>query len=167
MGLRQALSQELVRQRGLSSATPIPVVVSDSGLELAIDFLAIDSLGCSFEQLALTVSALNGAAFPVLKTWADQLSRRITYLLEQIGPLEYDEQAGEVLIRSTPPDQLPDGAQYYEILLQSQQGGRFVLRRYRSVKGQSGRTPAALTMTHEVLLKLTEDLVDTLPMGTP
>lgn len=167
MGLRQDLQLELQHQQGLSGSAPVRSTLTDGGLTLEIDFLAVDSLGCSFEQLTLAASAMNGAAFDALKTWARSLSRRITYLLEQIGPLEFDEQAGEVLIRSTPPDHLPDGAQYYEILLQSQQGGRFCLTRYRSVKGQPGRTQTPLTMTHEVLLKLADDLVDTIPAGSP
>ncbi len=167
MGLSQSLSQELVRQRGLNTIVPVRTTVAEGGLTLEIDFLAIDTLGCSFEQLVLTVPALQGAAFDQLKAWANGLSQRITYLLEQVAPLEYDEPAGEVLIRSTPPGQLADGTQFYEILLQSQSGGRFSLRRYRSVKGQPGRQPVPLTMTHEVLLKLTDDLVDTIPTGQP
>jgi hypothetical protein len=167
MSLRQQLSQELQRQQGLCVPTASRSTVRDAGLTLEIDFLAVDSIGCSLEQLALTVPALNGAAFDALKTWAQSLSRRITYLLEQIGPLEFDETAGEVLIRSTPPTQLPDGTQYYEILLQSQQGGRFALQRYQAVKGQPGRSPIPMTMTHEVLLKLTDDLVATIPGSTP
>lgn len=167
MGLRQQLSQELARQQGLNVVIPVRSVVADGGLTLEIDFLAVDTLGCSFEQLLLTVPSLSGTAFDALKSWAQSLSRRITYLLEQIGPLEYDEPAGEVLMRSTPPDQLVGGTQYYEILLQSHSGGRFALRRYRSVKGQAGRTPAPLTMTHEVLLKLADDLVDTIPSPKP
>jgi hypothetical protein len=166
MGLRDSLNRELASQRGLNVVIPVRSRVVDNGLTLEIDFLAVDTLGCSFEQLALTVPSLQGAAFDQLKTWADSLSRRITYLLEHIAPLEYDEPAGEVLIRSTPPSQLPDGTQFYEILLQSQSGGRFTLRRYKSIKGQAGRQPAALTMTHEVLLKLADDLVDTIP-GKP
>ena len=102
------------------------------------------------------------AAFSALETWARNLSKRITYLLEQIGPLELDPAAGEVLIRSTPPDQLPDGAQYYEIIL-SQKGGTFLLNRFRSVKGTPGRSPVDIQVTHEVLHKLVDDLEDTIP----
>lgn len=102
-------------------------------------------------------------AFDALKKWAENLSQRINYLLENIGPLEYDPTAGQVLIRSTPPDQLPDGTQYYEIVLSSQSGGNFSLRRYKSVKGQPGRDAVEITITHEVLLKLADDLVDTVP----
>lgn len=167
MSLRADLQRELTRLRGLNVAAPVAVSVPSAGVSLQVDFLAVDSLGCSLEQIQLDVPAMNGAAFNALKTWAERLSRRITYLLEQIGPLEYDEPAGEVLIRSTPPSQLPDGTQFYEILLQSHSGGRFCLRRYESVKGQPGRSQVPLTMTHEVLLKLADDLVDTIPAGSP
>ena len=166
MNLSQQLGQELTKRQGLSVVVPVRSTVSDGGLTLEIDLLTVDSIGCSFDQMALVVPGMSGAAFDALKAWAQGLSQRITYLLEQIGPLEFDEPAGEVLIRSTPPSQLPSGTQYYEILLQSQGGGRFTLRRYESVKGQPGRQPAPLTLTHEVLLKLVDDLVDTIP-GTP
>ncbi len=165
MSLSTSLSQELTRLVG--TTTPTTVTVSDpSGLSLQVDFLVVDSLSCSFEEIQLFVPSLQQAAFDALKTWARQLSQRITYLLEQIGPLEFDPDAGEVLIRSTPPSQLPHGAQYYEIILSSQAGGTFTLRRFRSVKGQAGRVQDAITVTHEVLLKLTDDLVDTIP-STP
>jgi hypothetical protein len=132
-------------------------------LRLQIQLTAVDSMSCSLSELQLFVPALQQAAFDVLRNWADDLAKRITYLLEQIGPLEYDPAAGHVLIRSVKPDSLPDGSQYYEILLSSHSGGNFSLRRYRSTKGQPGRAPVDITVTHEVLLKLVDDLVATAP----
>ncbi|QDU38504.1 hypothetical protein Mal4_28320 [Maioricimonas rarisocia] len=162
MSLRNDLEQELKRLIGTHS--PTSVTVSDAGgLQLRIDFTAVDSMSCSFDQIELFVPSLQNAAFDALKKWAENLSQRIKYLLENIGPLEYDPSGGQVLIRSTPPDQLPDGTQYYEIVLSSQSGGNFSLRRYQSVKGQPGRNPVEITVTHEVLLKLADDLVDTVP----
>jgi len=168
MSLRNDLSAELVRLNGLHSDPPTTVsLTAPSGELLSIDFVVVDMMGCSFRQIELEVPAMNGAAFDALKKWAKSLSQRITYLLENIGPLEYDPDGGEVLIRSTPPDQLPDGAQYYEMLLQSHSGGRFSFRRYHSIKGQSGRHQVDVMTTHEVLLKLADDLVDTVPVSTP
>lgn len=168
MTLRQNLNSELTRLKGLTSASPTEVtVVGPAGISLQVDFLAVDSIGCSFQQVVLHAPAVSGATIDVLKQWADGLSRRITYLLENIGPLEYDAGAGEVLIRSSPPDPLPDGTQYYEVLLQSHSGGRFALRRYQSTKGQPGRSQVAMTTTHEVLLKLADDLVQTIPAAKP
>ncbi len=166
MSLSHDLQQELTRHAGTS--TPTTVTVSDpSGLSLQVEFTGIDSMSCSFSEIRLFVPSLQNAAFDALKKWAEQLSQRITYLLENIGPLEFDPDAGEVLIRSTPPSQLPSGAQYFEIILSSQSSGTFSLKRYRSVKGQPGRDPVEITLTHEVLIKLTDDLIDTIPTGTP
>ncbi|MBX3442093.1 MAG: hypothetical protein KF774_06780 [Planctomyces sp.] len=163
MSFRNDLSLALASLRGLSSQTPSSIVLRDpAGLTLRIEFTVVDALSCAFQELALEVPALQSAAFDVFKTWAQNLSRRITYLLEQIGPLEFDPANGEVLIRSTPPDQLPDGTQFYEIML-SQQAGTFTLKRYRSVKGTPGRSLVDIQVTHEVLYKLVDDLTDTLP----
>lgn len=165
MSLRTELSREIRRLIGTSS--PATVTVSDqSGIRMQVDFTAVDSMSCSLTQIELFVPSMQNAAFDALRTWADDLSRRITYLLEHIGPLEYDPAAGQVLIRSAPPDKLPDGTQYYEIALSSHSGGNFSLRRYRTTKGQPGRDLVEMTLTHEVLLKLADDLVDTAP-GTP
>ncbi len=68
-----------------------------------------------------------------------------------------------MLIRSTPPDQQAAGNQYYEILLHTLGAGQFTLRRYGTQKGAAGRTPADIYLTHEVLDKLVNDLVESLP----
>ncbi len=166
MSLSQDLGQELTRHIGIQ--TPTTVTVSDpSGLSLQVDLTAVDRIGCSFTEIQLFVPALQNASFDALRKWAEQLSQRITYLLENIGPLELDPAAGEVLIRSTPPSQLANGTQYFEIILSSKSSGTFSLKRYRSIKGQPGRDPVEISVTHEVLLKLTDDLIATIPTGTP
>lgn len=162
MSLRPQLTQELQNLAGVRGGAVV-ALTSSGGLRLQIHFAAVDSMSCSFTELQLFVPALQQAAFDALRKWADSLSQRITYLLEQIGPLEYDPAAGQVLIRSVRPDALPDGSQYYEIVLSSQSGGNFSLRRYRSTKGQPGRAPVEITVTHEVLYKLVDDLVATAP----
>lgn len=166
MSLTTNLEHEIKNRVGLT--TPMTVSVSDStGNLIAVDFTAIDSLSCSFTELRLSLPSLSNVAFDVIKKWAEQLSQRITYLLENIAPLEFDEDAGEAIIRSTPPSQLPNGTQYYEIMLRTHSAGQFSLKRYRSTKGQPGRDTVDIFVTHEVLLKLTDDLLDTIPQSTP
>lgn len=162
MSLRPLLNQELQNLVGVRGGALV-TLSGPGGMRLQIQFVAVDSMSCSFSELQLFVPALQQAAFDVLRNWADNLAQRITYLLEQIGPLEYDPAAGQVLIRSVRPDSLPDGSQYYEVVLSSQSGGNFSLRRYRSTKGQPGRAPVDITVTHEVLYKLVDDLVATAP----
>jgi hypothetical protein len=166
MSLSLDLQHELKRLVGTNMPTTVNIT-EPGGLSMQVDFTAVDSMSCSFSEIQLFVPSLQNATFDTLKKWAEQLSQRITYLLENIGPLEYDPAAGEVLIRSTPPSQLPTGTQYFEIILSSKSSGTFSLKRYRSTKGQPGRDAVEITVTHEVLLKLTDDLIATIPAGKP
>ncbi len=88
-------------------------------------------------------------------------------MLENIGPVEFDAQENQVLIRSTPPDQSTTGStKYYEVMLSSHGAGQFSLRRFRNDSSGNGRVPVPLQVTHEQLSKLVNDLVSTIP-GTP
>ena len=164
MSLSDSVSQELTRLVGLNTAQPQTVTLPTTNrLDMSIDFTTVDSLSCAFRELRINVPHLAGASFATLKTWADDLSQRITYLLENLGPLEFDTTSQQVLIRSKSPDQRTGGARYYEILLQCQAAGRFFLRRYYSDPAQAGRDQVDLHLTHETLLKLVDDLVATVP----
>ncbi len=140
----------------IAAPTPQPVTIH-------FELSAVDRLSSALSELRLEAPHLSSAGFGALQQWAQSLSSRITYLLEQIGPLEFDPAAGTVLIRSNPPDAYGNSTQYYEVLLQAQTGGQFVLRRYRAERGVPGRTPIDLFLTHEVLNRLVNDLIDTMP----
>lgn len=144
------------------------VTVSDgNGVTLGVDLLSVESLGVSCEELRLDIPSLGASTLDTLKKWANELCRRVTYLLENLGPLEFDAQGNQVLIRSTPPDQSAAGStKYYEVMLSSLGSGRFSLRRYRNDQTGNGRLPVPLQLTHEQLSKLVNDLVATIP-GTP
>jgi hypothetical protein len=165
MNLSAQLDQELKRLAGFASKTARTAALSAAdGVDLAIDFTAVDSMSCAFRELRVRVPALAAAGFDALRQWAEALSQRVTYLLENIGPLELDPAAGQVLIRSTTPDQQSGGGgtSFYEVLLSSHGSGQFTLRRYRSQKG-GGRDQVDVQVTHEVLRKLVNDLVETIP----
>ncbi len=164
MGLRQDLEQEF--NTLLTAGGPLPVTIrltNAKGVQLRLLVAAMDSLSCAVTELEVFVPQLQSAAFAALQDWAQRLSQRITYLLEQVGPLEFDEQAGQVLIRSLPPDQLPDGTQYYEIVLSQHGAGNFLLKRYKFIKGQPGRQPVDMILTRQVVAKLVDDLEATIP----
>ncbi len=164
MSLTDDLTSQLTRMHGFASTSPKTVALSGPDqIVLEIDFVAVDSMSCSFREIRLNVPKLSGAGFDDLKKWAQALSQRITYLLEHIGPLEYDPSRGEVLIRSTPPSQQAGTPQFYEILLSSHSGGNFSLRRYVNPPGAAFRQQVDMQATHEVLHKLVNDLIDTLP----
>ena len=164
MSLSQKVADELQQLAGFSGPAPKTVsLAGPDGIDVAVDFTAVDSMSCSFREVRLRVPSLVGAGFDVLKQWGESLCRRVTYLLENIGPLELDPDNEQVLIRSNPPDQQDNGSRFYEILLQSHANGNFSLRRFESEKGRPGRTQVDIRTTHEVLQKLLDDLVETVP----
>jgi len=139
-------------------------VADGSGVSLTVTVISVEALGVACEEIQLDVPTLNAASMDVLKKWGDGLCKRVTYLLENLGPLEYDASANEVLIRSTPPDTGSPGAtKYYEVLLSSQGAGRFSLRRFRNDAANPGRVPVPIQVTHEQLAKLINDLTATIP----
>ncbi len=165
MSLSLDLASALVPLVGQTFVPARTVAVSDgSGVSLAVDVLGVESLGVSCEELRLEVPSLGSATLDVLKSWGDGLCKRITYLLENLGPLEYDAHGNQVLIRSTPPDKAAPGTtKYYEIQLSSHGAGRFSLRRFRNDASNPGRVPAPIQVTHEQLAKLVNDLTATVP----
>jgi hypothetical protein len=168
MSLSLDLSAALNPLVGQTFVPPRTVAVSDgSGIRVAVDLIAVESLGVSCEELRLDVPSLSCATLDTMKKWANDLCRRVTYLLENLGPLEFDAQGNQVLIRSTPPDQSVAGTtKYYEVMLSSHGAGRFSLRRFCNDSVSGSRVPVPLQLTHEQLSKLVNDLVATIP-GSP
>jgi hypothetical protein len=163
----QQLITEIRKLAGHNGPAAQTVSVSaPDGVELAVDVTAADSMSCSCRELRMRVPALNGADASVLKKWAEALCARVTYLLEQLGPLEIDSQGRQVLIRSKSPDKRDSATTFYEVLLQSQGAGLFTLRRFRRDTQAAAREHVDLRTTHEVLEKLADDLIATIPAGT-
>lgn len=167
MSLSLDLSAALNPLIGQTFVPPRTVTVSDgSGVTLGVDLISVESLGVSCEELRLDVPSLSAATIDTLKKWANDLCRRVTYLLENLGPLEFDAQGNQVLIRSTQVDKSAGTTKYYEVMLSSHGSGRFSLRRYRNDTAANGRVPVPLQLTQEQLSKLVNDLLSTIP-GNP
>jgi hypothetical protein len=164
MTLIQDLTAALNALNGYYGDTPQPVSASQSApqVDVRLDVTAVDRLSCALREICLSVPAVAGGGFDALKAWAGALSGRVTYLLENLGPLEFDPSNNEVLMRSTDADGQGGAKTYYEVLLAANADGTFSLRRYEAVKGQP-RRPVDMQLTREVLGKLIGDLVATIP----
>jgi hypothetical protein len=161
------LTNDIRKLAGYAGPMPKTIAVSGpAGVDLAVDVTAADSMSCSCREFRMRVPALSGAGPDVLKKWAEDLCARVTYLLEQIGPLEIDIEGKQVLIRSKAPDKRDNATAFYEILLQSQGAGLFTLRRYRRDGKSAPREHVDLRTTHELLEKLADDLIATIPTRT-
>lgn len=166
MSIQDQIAAELGRLNGFAGpGTAVASVSGPDGMTLEVELTAVDQLGCLVHEVRTVVPKLLGARFDVLKAWGETLSRRLSYLLETLALLEIDEEHGEILIRSNPPDRHGSATAYYEVLLRQDGPGRFALRRYEAQKGVSGRTPIDMHLTHEVLKRLGRDLVETVPSG--
>lgn len=158
----QSLPRVLSDLQGLTADTPQTASFSPAdGIDIHIDFTTVDSLACAFRELRVSGPAIASVPFATLSNWANALCQRVTYLLEHVGTLEQDAEAAMVLIRSTPPARQAEKTTFYEIVLHAPD--TLTLRRYRRVTRDADREQIDLHMTHEVLEKLTADLVATLP----
>jgi hypothetical protein len=165
------LTALLAKLCGLSVSTPQTSTLSTADprnaqgrMAVEFDFVEVDRLSCALRELRLNIPSMANATPDELRSWADALCKRITYLLENMGPMEFEPDAGKVLIRSTVPTQSAQSRVFYEVLLHANTGGSFSLMRYESVKGQPGRAAVDMTLTHEVLTRLVRDLVETIPV---
>jgi hypothetical protein len=159
MSLHDQIAASLEGMKGLAFEVPKTIGwAAGGGPTVEVDFTAVDLLGCAFRELRIAANELNNVPFERLKAWADDLCRKVTYLLEHIGPLEVDTQVQTVLIRSTPPARQPAQTAFYEILVKAP--GVLSLKRYTRAAGEPDRLPCDICTTHEVLVKLVGDLVD-------
>ncbi len=126
----------------------------DTGHTLRCQLSALDKLGCAFQTFEVRNEALATASMDRLKEISEGLSRRLTYLLEPISPIEVDADQCVVQLRSNPPQKDENGTSYYELLVAA--GGRLSLRRYTKSPGNP-RQPITAQVTREVFLRLVAD----------
>ena len=126
----------------------------EAGQQLNCELTAHDTLACAFQRFELESAALAAAGIDRLKVVAESLSKRLTYLLEPISPVEVDAGQCVVQLRSNPPQRDESGTSYYELLVQ--RGGRLSLARWVKEPGVSRRAVPA-QVTREVFLRLIAD----------
>ena len=154
MNIREALQQELRRLDQAKITDQCTVAVSDANGNVACELVAVDGIGCAFNQLTYHTSRLADASLDQLRAVSEDLSRRLCYLLEPIRPLEIDEDRCQIQMRSNPPQKDEQGNSYYELLVEK--GGLISLCRYQKAPGQPRQNVPAY-VTREVLLRLAAD----------
>lgn len=144
---------------GKLNAAPIDgtiVSAAENGDRLAVRVDQAGTLALSLFELRLETDKLTGTPMPHVKQVAQQLTDQITYLLEPICPVEADDEACVVQLRSTKPQQGPEGVFYYELLVKT--GGTISLLRYEKPQGAL-RREVAMNLTKEVVVRLAEDFL--------
>ncbi len=154
MTIKAQLEQALATLPLFSSGEQA-IDLSDGPQQLSCHLVALDSLACALTRLVLRADRLQGLAADELKRVAEQLSAKLTYLLEPISPIETDAHGCVVQMRSNPPQKEADRTSYYELLVT--RSGELSLARYTRTVGQT-REVIPTQLTREVLCRLAGDL---------
>jgi len=147
-------TQEALTKLGTFAEPAQTVTATGGDARLTCRLLSLETVGCRFDELTVETAALADATTERLRELSERLSRRISYLLEPISPIETDADGCVVQMRSNPPQRDDDGATYYELLVR--RGGSLALSRYRNTPAE-GRRRIAAEVTREVLLRLVGD----------
>jgi hypothetical protein len=155
MNMKAQIHTELNRLAALAAGGPqlLRLDVGDGRLEAELS--AIDQLACAFNRFAYKTDKLASASIDELKDIAVALSEQLSYLLESISPVEIDDEACIVQMRSSPPDKDDDGTRYYELVVCRSE---ISLCRYAKTPSQP-RAIVSANVTREVFERLGEDLV--------
>ena len=136
------------------AAAPATVHASDGPLAIQCELLELNPVACRFDRITARSGVVAGAGMDRLKKISEDLSARLTYLMEPIGPVEHDSEQCVVQMRSKPPQKDDNGRRYYELPICRR--GALSLCRYEKTPGAVRQVvPAAVT--REVLLRLVGD----------
>jgi hypothetical protein len=155
MNMKLQIQTELNRLASLAPTGPHALCLNIGDGRLEATLTQIDQLACSFEMFSYKVDKLANATIAQLKDIANALSKKLSYLLESISPIEIDHDACVVQMRSNPPQKDDDGTRYYELVVAR---GELALCRYTRPTGQTPSVVAA-HVTREVFERLAEDFV--------
>jgi hypothetical protein len=157
MNLHDQINQELARIRAAGGGGVLTADAPNGRLEC--DLTSVDAIGCAVDQFSFHTGRLTGASLEKLKKIGEDLSRRVTYLLEPIAIIEIDAEGITVQLRSSPPSQENGVTTYYELTINP---SGLNLRRYQSQSGQP-RQAIPAHFTHEALRRLAKDVTAAIP----
>jgi hypothetical protein len=148
-----------------NESVPYPLEIKEQGLKIRTELIDFDRLGCTLHRIALEdeeVSlALSKSGCPVdknrrLEHLSCQITKKITYLLEDITVIEWDKNTATLLMRSHPPESNNRYISYYEFCLS--QGSYLSLTRYRYNRKTGRKIQEPIHLTKEVFVRLINDL---------
>ena len=140
---------------------PCTVTIEEGPHRLALNLTALDSVGVAFDALDFTATGRPEWTSESLRSWGERLASRVTYLMEPFKVLELDAHGGEVNIRSQAPTTRDQQRSYYEVRLSMQ--GTLRMERNTFDEAARQRRRSACQLTREVLERLADDIVASLP----
>ncbi len=148
-----SLSSQLEKQLRTANAGPANLAAQEGDAKVVCELTAVDSLGVSVQRLELHSKKLEGLPTEKLREVADALAKKVSYLLEAIAPIEIDDEACTIQMRSMPPHRAENATSYYEVLVTA---GTISLKRYNKARGAT-RHAEPFDLTRQVLVRLVDD----------
>lgn len=156
MGLVQSVEQQL-EQAAAGGPGPWRAEVIEAGVQITVEASAMENLACALTQFEVRNAAWSGRPIERVKQIADDLAKRLTYLLEPIRPIETDPEHCIVQMRSNPPRIDEHGSSYYELLVE--RTGSLTLCRFEKEPGEVRRR-VPIQITREVFRHLLSDFAN-------
>lgn len=149
-------TQQFEQAAEQAAVGPPPWKVDETcgSLRFSCELTALESLACAFTRFEMSNQAWANVPIDKVQKIADELAKKLTYLLEPIRPIETDTEECVVQMRSMPPRQNDDGSIYYE--LHVKRGGVLSLCRYEKQPGDVRRA-IPVQVTREVFRHLLAD----------
>ena len=120
------------------------------------DVVAADGVGCAVVELECQAIGRKTASNDLVR-YANDLCKRVTYLMEPLRVVEFDPKAG-ALVLSEKPRRKGESVGYYHF--HAKPTGATVLHRVEFNPKSKQRIFSPFALTHEQLEQLVEDLVD-------
>jgi hypothetical protein len=156
MSISRALMDGLGGRAPLTSGVQRLEAIEAGLASVRCDVVAADGVGCAIAKLECQAIG-RGPAAADLARYANDLCKRVTYLMEPLRVVEFDPKAG-ALVLSEKPRRKGDSVGYYH--LHAKPSGATVLHRVEFSESAKQRVFSPFALTHDQLEQLVDDLVD-------
>jgi hypothetical protein len=156
MSISRALMEGLGARKPFSGGVQRLEAVEAGLASVQCDVVAADGVGCAIVELECRAIGQPPAARDLAR-YANDLSKRINYLMEPLRVVEFDPKAG-ALVLSDKPRRKGESVGYYHF--HAKPTGATVLHRVEFSPSARRKVFSPFALTHEQLERLVEDLVD-------
>ncbi len=146
----------------MNGSSRVVATVDFDGGSFACELDAIDRLACMVHEITIRSDCTEALTSEQLSSMSDDLASRLSYLLEPVSTIEFDQEATVLQMRSNPPSQSETGGgkscSYFEILARPKE---ISMVRYQKQSGEP-RQRASMTFTREVIGRIAGDMLATI-----
>ena len=148
--------------RQVNGSSRVIATVDFDGGSFVCELGAIDKLACMVHEITIQSDRTEALTSEQLSSMSDDLASRLSYLLEPVSTIEFDQEATVLQMRSSPPSQNEsEGGKtcsYFEILARPRE---ILMVRYQKQPGEP-RQRASMTFTREVIGRIASDMLATI-----